>query len=163
MASVILKWKKFGTTRAPLRAGRPAKLSNRGRRALVREVTNNPNGHSGAELQRSSVEIGETSRGTTLHRSGLHGSVARRKSLFTERRMKARLELAKNHLKDSDCEKQDSLGWWSHAWTVWPQFQASCLEETRHHGCGGVFQRQGLGLVRVEGKLNGPKCRDILH
>ena len=39
MASIILKWKKFGTTRTLPRAGRPAKLSNGERRALVREVT----------------------------------------------------------------------------------------------------------------------------
>jgi hypothetical protein len=36
VASIILKWKKFGTTKTP------AKLSNQGRRALVREVTKNP-------------------------------------------------------------------------------------------------------------------------
>uniref|UniRef100_A0AAZ3QVG0 Sleeping Beauty transposase HTH domain-containing protein n=1 Tax=Oncorhynchus tshawytscha TaxID=74940 RepID=A0AAZ3QVG0_ONCTS len=41
VASIILKWKKFGTTKTLPRAGRPAKLSNRGRRALVREVTKN--------------------------------------------------------------------------------------------------------------------------
>ena len=38
---IILKWKKFGTTKTFPRAGRSAKLSNRGRRALVREVTKN--------------------------------------------------------------------------------------------------------------------------
>ena len=38
----ILKWKRFGTTKTLPRAGFPAKLSNRGRRALVREVTKNP-------------------------------------------------------------------------------------------------------------------------
>ena len=38
----ILKRKKFGTTKTLPRAGCPAKLSNRGRRALVREVTKNP-------------------------------------------------------------------------------------------------------------------------
>ncbi len=38
VASIILKWKTFGTTRTLRRAGRPAKLSYRGRRALVREV-----------------------------------------------------------------------------------------------------------------------------
>ena len=37
----ILKWKKFGTTKTLPRAGRPAKLSNRGRRVLVREVMEN--------------------------------------------------------------------------------------------------------------------------
>ena len=41
VASIILKW-KFGTTENLPRAGRPAKLSNRGRRALVREETKNP-------------------------------------------------------------------------------------------------------------------------
>ena len=40
MASIILKW-KFGTTKTPPRDGLPAKLHNRGRRALVREETKN--------------------------------------------------------------------------------------------------------------------------
>jgi hypothetical protein len=39
VASIILKWKTFGTTKTLLRAGRLAKLRIRGRRALVREVT----------------------------------------------------------------------------------------------------------------------------
>ena len=38
VASIILKWKKLGTIKTLPRACRPAKLSNRGRRALVREV-----------------------------------------------------------------------------------------------------------------------------
>jgi hypothetical protein len=42
VASIILKLKKFGTTKTLPRAGRLAKLSNQGRRALVREVTKNP-------------------------------------------------------------------------------------------------------------------------
>ncbi len=42
VASIILKWKTFGTTRILPRAGRPAKLSYQGRRALVREVKKNP-------------------------------------------------------------------------------------------------------------------------
>ena len=37
--AIIRKWKKFGTTKTLPIAGRPAKLSNRGRRAFVREVT----------------------------------------------------------------------------------------------------------------------------
>ena len=35
----ILKWKTFGTTKPLPRTGHLAKLSNWGRRALVREVT----------------------------------------------------------------------------------------------------------------------------
>ncbi len=42
VASIILKWKTFGTTRTLPRAGRLAKLSYRGRRALVREAKKNP-------------------------------------------------------------------------------------------------------------------------
>ena len=42
VASIMLKWKKFGTTKTPPRAGHQAKLSNRGRRALLREGTKNP-------------------------------------------------------------------------------------------------------------------------
>ncbi|CAJ0947968.1 unnamed protein product [Ranitomeya imitator] len=42
VASIILKWKKFGTTRSLPRPGRPAKRSNRGRRVLVREVKKTP-------------------------------------------------------------------------------------------------------------------------
>ncbi len=41
VASIILKWEKFGTTRTLPRAGRPAKLSNWWRRALSRLVTKN--------------------------------------------------------------------------------------------------------------------------
>ena len=42
VAFIILKWKKFGTTKTLPSAGRPAKLRNRERGALVREVTKNP-------------------------------------------------------------------------------------------------------------------------
>jgi hypothetical protein len=41
VAHIILKWKKFGTTKTLPRAGRPGKLSNWGRMALVREVNKN--------------------------------------------------------------------------------------------------------------------------
>jgi hypothetical protein len=42
VTSIILKWKKFGTTKTLLRAGCLAKLSNRWRKALVREVNKHP-------------------------------------------------------------------------------------------------------------------------
>jgi hypothetical protein len=75
VAIIILKWKMFGTTKTLPRAGQLAKLSNRGRRALVREVTKNL-----TELQSSSMEMGESSRRTAmsaaLHQSGHHGRVA---------------------------------------------------------------------------------------
>ena len=42
VASNILKWRKFGPAKTLPRAGCPAKLSNRGKGSLVREVTKNP-------------------------------------------------------------------------------------------------------------------------
>jgi hypothetical protein len=56
VASIILKWKKFGTTKTLPRAGYLAKLSNQGRRALVREVIKNLM-VTLTELQSSSVEM----------------------------------------------------------------------------------------------------------
>ena len=74
------------------------------RRALIREVTNNPM-VTLTELQSSSVEMGEPSRRTTisavLHQSGLYGRVVRQKPLLSKRHMTAHLEFAKRHLKDS--------------------------------------------------------------
>uniref|UniRef100_A0AAZ3PIV7 Sleeping Beauty transposase HTH domain-containing protein n=1 Tax=Oncorhynchus tshawytscha TaxID=74940 RepID=A0AAZ3PIV7_ONCTS len=73
VASVILKWKKFGTTKTLPRAVREG---NRGKRTLVREVTKNLM-VTLTELQSSSSEMGEPSRRTTipaaLHQSGLYG------------------------------------------------------------------------------------------
>jgi hypothetical protein len=82
VASVILKWKKFVTTKALPRAGRPAKLRNCGRRALVREVTRNP-----MDTDRAPEFLCGDRRNisATLHQSGLYGRVARRKPLLSKR------------------------------------------------------------------------------
>ena len=72
VASIILNWKKFGTTKTLPRAGRAANLSNWGRMTLVREVTKSPM-VTLTELQSSSVEMGEPSRRTTIA-AALHQS-----------------------------------------------------------------------------------------
>ena len=41
VVSIILRWKKFGTTKTLPTAGHLAKLSNRRRSTLVRDVTKN--------------------------------------------------------------------------------------------------------------------------
>jgi hypothetical protein len=101
VASIILKWNTFGTTKTLPRADLPTKLSNRRRRALVREVTKNTM-VTLTELQNFSVEMGEPYRTTTssaeLHQSGFYGRVARRKALLSKRHMTACLEFAKRHL-----------------------------------------------------------------
>ena len=114
VASIILKGKKFGTTEILPRAGRLAKLSNQGRRALVRELTKNPMVIL-TELQSSSVEMGEPSRRSTisaaLHQSGLYGRVARLKPLLSKRHMTVHLEFPKRHLKNSQTMRYETL--WS--------------------------------------------------
>ncbi len=134
--SIILKWKTFGMTRTLPRAGRPAKLSYRGRRALVREVKKNPK-ITVAELQRCIREMGESCRKSTitaaLHQSGLYDRVARRKPLLSARYMKARMEFAKKHLKDSKMVTNKIL--WSDETKIelfGLNSKQVCVEKTRH-------------------------------
>ena len=76
VASLILKWKRFGTIKTLPRTGHPDKLSNRDRRALVREATKNPM-VTLAELWSSSVEMVVLLEGSPIsaafHQSGLYG------------------------------------------------------------------------------------------
>ena len=78
-----------------------------GEKGLGQGGDQEPDGHS------DRAEMREPTRRTTisaaLHQSGLYGGVARRNPHLSKRRMTARLEFAKRHLKDSDHEKQDSL------------------------------------------------------
>ncbi|KAG2470802.1 TCB1 transposase, partial [Polypterus senegalus] len=184
VASIVRKSKKFKTTRTPSRAGRLSKLSDRGRRALVREVTKNPM-VTLSELQRSSVERGEPSRRTTIsaviHQSGLYGRVARRKPLLSKRHIAARLEFAKRHLKDSQTMRNKIL--WSdetkielfgvnarrHVWRKpgTAHHQANTIPTVKHGGGSimlwGCFSVAGTGrLVRIKGKMTVAMYRDIL-
>ncbi|KAG2468183.1 TC1A transposase, partial [Polypterus senegalus] len=184
VAPIIRKWKKFETTRTLPRAGRPSKLSDQWRRALVREVTRNPM-VTLLELQRSSVERGEPSRRTTvsaaIHQSGLYGRVARRKPLLSKRHMAARLEFAKRDLKDSQTMRNKIL--WSdktkiklfgvnvrrHVWRKpgTTHHQANTIPTVKHGGGSimlwGCFSAAGTGrLVRIKGKMTAAMYRDIL-
>ncbi|CAM4730116.1 unnamed protein product [Leuciscus chuanchicus] len=177
VASIILKWKTFGTTRTLPRAGRPAKLSYRGRRALVREVKKNPK-ITVAELQRCSREMGESCSKSTItaaiHQSGLYGRVARRKPLLSARHMKAHLKDPKmviNKILWSDETKIELFGLNSKRY-VWRKpgtaHHLSNTVSTVKHGGGsimlwGCFSAAGTGrLVAIEGKMNAAKYRDIL-
>ncbi|KAG2464594.1 TC1A transposase, partial [Polypterus senegalus] len=184
VASIIRKWTKFKTTWTLSRAGRPSKLSDRGRRALVREVTKNPM-VTLSELQRSSVERGEPSRRTTIsaaiHQSGLYGRVARQKPLLSKRHMAAHLEFAKRHLKDSQTMRNKIL--WSDEskielfgvntrCQVWRKpgtihHQANTIPTVKHGGGSimlwGCFSVAGTGrLVRIMEKMTAAMYRDNL-
>ena len=81
--SIIRKWKEYGTTANLPRYGRPPKLTDWARRALIREAAKRPI-VTLEELQRFTAQVGESVLRTTisraLHKSALYGRVARRKS-----------------------------------------------------------------------------------
>ncbi|KAG2466795.1 TCB1 transposase, partial [Polypterus senegalus] len=184
VASIMHKRKKFETIRTLLRAGRPSKLSDLGRRALVREVTKNPM-VTLSELQRSSVERGEPSRRTTIsaaiHQSGLYGRVGRRKPLLSKRHMAARLEFPRKHLKDFQTVRNKLL--WSdetkielfgvnamcHIWRKpgTAHHQANTIPTVKHGGGSimlwGCFLAAGTRrLVRIKEKMTAAMYRDFL-
>lgn len=78
VASIILKWKNFGTTRNPPRVGYLAIFGIQERRALVREVRKNPT-VSLKQFQKSCAYAGGLCGWTTifvaLHKSGLRGKM----------------------------------------------------------------------------------------
>ncbi|KAG2455418.1 TCB1 transposase, partial [Polypterus senegalus] len=174
VASIIRKCKKFETTRTLPRAGWPSKLSDRGRRALVREVTKNP---MVTLSERSSVERGEPFRRTTIsaaiHQSGLYGRVARWKPLLSKRHMAGRLEYAKmrNKILWSDETKIELFGVNArrHVWRKpgTAHHQANTIPTVKHGGGSimlwGCISVAGTGrLVRIKGKMTAAMYRDIL-
>ncbi len=123
----------------------------------MREVKKNPK-ITVAELQRCIREMGESCRKSTITAAL---GVARRKPLLSARHMKARMEFAKKHLKDSkmvtnkilwsDETKIELFGLNSKRY-VWRKpgtaHHLSNTVPTVKHGlaascCGGVFQLQG--------------------
>lgn len=103
------------------------------------------------------MESGETLRRTTItvtpHQSGLYGRVARLKPLLSERHLKACLEFAKKHFKDSQTVRDKVVV--NYNWHVQRKpGTAHHLPDTipagKHGGVAascfrGAFQRQGLG------------------
>ena len=159
---------EFGTTKTLPRAGSPAKLSNQGRRALVREVNKNSI-VTLTELQSSSVGMEEPSRRTTisagLHQPGIYGRVARRKPLLSKKAHDSPLGVCQKAPKGlSDHEKQELfvLNAKRHVWR-----KPGTIPTVKHGGGSvmlwGSFSATGTGrLVRIEGKIYRAKYREIL-
>ena len=118
----------------------------------------------------------------TLHWSVLHGRMAWRKPLLSERHMKACMAFAKKHLKDSDCEKQDSMKpWWNQDEKVLASILSvisggnqapliTCPKSFQWSSmvvaascCGGVFQQKRLGDSSWLRESWTEQSRDILN
>uniref|UniRef100_A0A9J7YNC4 Transposase Tc1-like domain-containing protein n=1 Tax=Cyprinus carpio carpio TaxID=630221 RepID=A0A9J7YNC4_CYPCA len=170
----------FGMTRTLPRAGRPAKLSYRRRRALVREVKKNPK-ITVAELQRFKVSFHDSTLRKRLGKNGLHGRLPRRKPLLSKKNIKAHLSFARKHLDDP----QDF--WENTMWTdetkvelfgrcvshyVWCKsntaFQKKNIIPTVKYGGGSVmvwdcFAASGPGRLAVmNGTMNSAVYQKIL-
>jgi hypothetical protein len=130
---------------------------------LVREVTKNLLVNL-TELQSSSVEMGGPSKRTTisaaLHKSGLYGSVTRRKPLRSKRHMTTRFEFANRHLKTMRKkilwfdETKIGLNTKHHVWR-----KPGTIPKVDHGGgsimlWGCISMAQTGRLVRIEGQMN---------
>jgi hypothetical protein len=113
--------------------------------------------------------MGEPSRRTTisaaLHPSGLFDRVARRKPLLSKRHVTAHLEYAKRHLKDSQTMRNKILIGLNAKRHIWRK--PGTIPTVKHGGDSiilwGCFTAAGTGrLVRVEGKMNRARYREIL-
>ena len=119
---IVLR-QKFGTATTLLRAGRPSKPNNQGTKALGERGDQEPDGH----LQRSSVEMRETSRRTTItatfHWSGPDRSLSSVKDIWKptwEFAKKKKTVLSeKNHLNDFNM-LQLNCAFWMHCMYVQP-------------------------------------------
>uniref|UniRef100_A0A8D0B0E3 Transposase Tc1-like domain-containing protein n=1 Tax=Sander lucioperca TaxID=283035 RepID=A0A8D0B0E3_SANLU len=180
--SIITKWKEHGTTVNLQRDGHPPKLTDRARRALIREAAQRPK-VTLEELQSSTAETGvsvhRTTISRTLHRVGLLAEWPEESHYFQQKNKMARSEFVKRHEGESQnvwrkvlCSDETKTELFGHQRKryVWRKPNTSQHpKNTIKHGGGsimlwGCFSAAGTGkLVRVEGKMDGAKHRDILE
>uniref|UniRef100_A0AAY5JXF0 Transposase Tc1-like domain-containing protein n=1 Tax=Esox lucius TaxID=8010 RepID=A0AAY5JXF0_ESOLU len=100
--TVIIKWRKYGTTDSLPRTGHPSKMYEKTRRKPVREASKRPTATL-KELQVCLASTGCVLHVTTisciLHMNGLWGRVARRKPFLTMKNIQSRLKFAKTNIK----------------------------------------------------------------
>ena len=104
--TIIKKWKAYGTIKTLPRSGRPSKLDDQARRKLIREATKRPMATL-KELQPFMEKTGHFVHVTisqALHKSDLHGRVARKKPLLKKAYLESRLRCAKKH-SEAICQK----------------------------------------------------------
>uniref|UniRef100_A0AAY5KT08 Tc1-like transposase DDE domain-containing protein n=1 Tax=Esox lucius TaxID=8010 RepID=A0AAY5KT08_ESOLU len=174
--TVIINWRKYGTTETLPRTGRLSKNYEKMRRKLVREASKRPTATL-KELQEYLASTGCVLHVTTIshihHLNGLWGRVARRKHFLTKKNLQARLKFAKACGKMCYGLMKPRLKFFAKG-----MFGATKKTNTTHHpkntiptvkhGGGsimlwGCFSSAGTrALVRVEGIMNSSKYKAIL-
>uniref|UniRef100_A0AAY5L3A7 Transposase Tc1-like domain-containing protein n=1 Tax=Esox lucius TaxID=8010 RepID=A0AAY5L3A7_ESOLU len=100
--TVIIKWRKCGTTEILPRTGRPSKIDEKTIGKLVREASKRPTATL-KELQEFLASTGCVLHATTishiLHMNGLWDRVARRKPFLTNKNIQAWLKFTKTNIK----------------------------------------------------------------
>ncbi|CAJ0931663.1 unnamed protein product [Ranitomeya imitator] len=150
VASIILKWRKFVTTRSLPRPGRPAKLSNRRRRALggtsqITDLTCSAAGFTVPALSRlceaTSLPAGPGSAAILdpgLEGAGREAPSSASSSLTLRQRPRTKHVTAPSDLNVT-------------------------AEDAKDGAAPGGGTRRGTGrLVAIEGNMNAAKYRDIL-
>ena len=151
----IEKWKEYGTTTNLPREGRPPKLTDQARRALIREAKKRPK-VALKELQSSTAEIGVSVHRTTLsrtrHRAGLYRRVAIKKPLFKEKLSKhvwcspkGIWETPQTYGRRYSSQMKLKCSFMAIKENAMSCANPKSLIIPRTPCCGDVFHRQGLG------------------
>uniref|UniRef100_A0AAZ3PD23 Sleeping Beauty transposase HTH domain-containing protein n=1 Tax=Oncorhynchus tshawytscha TaxID=74940 RepID=A0AAZ3PD23_ONCTS len=108
VASIILTWKKFGTTKTLPRVGRPAKLSNRGRRGQGGDQEPDGPTNSAVEFLCGDENLPE-GQPSLQHSTNQAFMVEWQDRSHSSVKGTWQLGVCHEPSKDSDHEKQDSL------------------------------------------------------
>ena len=168
VASIILKWKKVGTTRNLPRAGRPGQTGQSGEKSLGHGGDQEPDGHSDSS---SEFLCGD---GRTFQKDNhLCSNQARQKPLLSKKTHDSLLgvcqkaptvktQTMRNKILWSDETNVELFGLnaKSHIWR-----KPGSIPTVKHGGGSimlwGCFSVAGAGrLVRIETKMKGAKYRD---
>ncbi|XP_075466503.1 centromere protein U isoform X5 [Ascaphus truei] len=98
--STAYKCRKFKTIVPLPRSGRPAKISPRTNQQINQEVTKNPRVTSKdlqATIALTNVSVHDTTIRKRPNKNGVHGRIARRKSLLSKKNIAGRLKFARAH------------------------------------------------------------------